>query len=48
MRAAAALQLSVLFDEGGKNGPHELVGALLARLSLHVQIQQVSEELKIT
>ena len=32
-----------LFDEGGKDWPHELVGALFAGLRLHVQVQQVSE-----
>ena len=30
-----------LLDEGSEDGPHELVGALLAGLRLYVQIQQV-------
>lgn len=33
-----------LLDEGGEDSPHELVGALLARLRLNVQVKQVSEE----
>ena len=32
-----------LLDEGGEDGPHELVGALLARLRLKVQVQKVPE-----
>ena len=31
-----------LFDEGCKNGPHDLVGLLLGGLRLQVEVKQVS------
>jgi hypothetical protein len=30
-----------LFDESGKNGPHDLVRPLLGRLSLQVKVKQI-------